>query len=143
MTRLFVYGSLLTSAKHPLGEMLRSRATLIGTGYIRARLYMIADPRTGADAYPGAVPSRSAADRVHGELYVLKGDPSGLFKILDDYENCSAEFPEPHEFRRRDVSVMLNDGTSASAIAYLYNWDVSRARRLPGGRFSGPALTLE
>ena len=143
MTRFFVYGSLLTSANHPLGALMRSKATLVGPGYIRARLYMIADPLTGADAYPGAVPSRSAADRVHGELYNLEDDPSALFKVLDDYENCSAKYPEPHEFQRRRVSVTLSDGNSVSASAYLYNWDVSRARRLASGRFVGPALTLD
>jgi gamma-glutamylcyclotransferase (GGCT)/AIG2-like uncharacterized protein YtfP len=132
--RLFVYGTLLTAANHPLGDLLRQQAELIGDGSICARLFVI------GEAFPGAVPSKRTNDRVHGELYALAGDPAPLLKILDAYENCSPDFPKPHEFARAEVSVTLEDGTAQSALAYLYAWDVAGARLLPSGRFivSGP-----
>lgn len=128
--RLFVYGTLLSAANHPLGRALRRQAQLIGLGSIRARLYVI------GDAFPGAVPSRRAGDRVHGELYALTGDPAPLLATLDAYENCSPDFPEPHEFKRSPVTVTLSDGTVARALAYLYAWDIASARLLPDGRFA-------
>jgi len=134
-TRLFVYGTLLASAKHPLGDVLRGSATLIGPGSIQGRLYMIRDRETGLDAYPGAAPSPLQSDRVHGELYALTGDVGRLLRLLDDYENCSPDWPEPHEFKRHAVSVAVAGGRTLEAIAYLYNWKIARGRRLSGGRF--------
>ena len=133
--RLFVYGTLLQGANHPLGEFLRANAELIGPGSIQAQLYVITEPQSGAETYPGAVPSTDPATRVYGELYALKGNAAELLAVLDDYENCSADWPEPHEFRRAIVPVALSAGRTLRATAYLYCWDVSRARRLPGGRF--------
>ena len=133
--RLFVYGTLLLAQNHPLGDVLRDNATLIGRGSIRARLHIIPDPQTGADAYPGATRGRRAVDRVHGELYLLRDDFAELLKVLDAYENCSPEFPEPHEFQRRRVKVELADRTVVDAVAYLYNWDIAKARLVPDGQF--------
>ena len=132
---LFVYGTLLRSANHPLGEVLRRGARLIGNGSIRARLYFIPDPQDSSNAYPGAIPSGNPADRVHGELYALIADPERLLATLDEFEHCSSDRPEPHEFLRRRIEVNMADGTSIQAVTYLYCWDVSRARPIPGGRF--------
>ena len=133
---LFVYGSLMRSAKHPLGEVMRRTARLIGTGSIRARLYIIADPDDTTNAYPGAIPSAVDSDQVYGELYGLTGDASRLLATLDEFEHCAAGRPEPHEFLRRRINVTTSDGMVMQAIAYLYTWDVSHARFVPSGRFT-------
>lgn len=143
---LFVYGTLLTSAEHPLGRLLRDKARLVGHGSINARLYLIEDPDDADNSYPGAVPSANPEDRVHGELYeVLDREP--LLEALDSFEACSPDWPEPHEFVLRAVEVsVVEDGEGAAAqrpaMAYLYSWDVSSALRVPSGRFDAVAPTV-
>ena len=135
---LFVYGTLATSSDHPLGELMRSSAAPIGQGSIRGRLYIIDDPdEPGRNRYPGALPSGHAGDRVHGEVYQLTGDPTELLAILDRYEACSADWPEPHEFMRRPVKVTLDNGELLTAQCYLYTWDVSGAEPVASGRYPG------
>lgn len=136
---LFVYGTLLTVADHPMGALLRQHATFAGRGAIRARLYIIDDPDDPRqNSYPGAVPSGDVSDLVHGELYRLT-NPESVLPQFDDYEACSPNWAEPHEFLRRRVPVSLDDGRALEAICYLYTWDVSRARHIPTGRFTEAA----
>ena len=90
---LFVYGTLLTVARHPMGNLLREHGEYTGCGSIRARLYIINDPdEPDQNFYPGAVPSGNIGDRVHGELYSLRA-PELVLEQFDDYEACSARWP--------------------------------------------------
>lgn len=132
---LFVYGTLQTSAEHPLGDLLRAAAVHVGTGSIQARLYIVEDPDPVDNRYPGALPSPDPADRVYGEVYQVL-EPSRVFGALDAYEACSPDWPEPHEFMLRRVEVAMADGGALTAGAYLYTWDVSTARHVPSGRFT-------
>ena len=135
-SQLFVYGTLLSGANHPLGELLRRNASLIGTGSIAARLYIIPDPADPTNAYPGAIPSGDPADRVHGELYAITGDSTRLLQTLDEFEHCAPGRPEPYEFLRRTVLVDTANGMAIAAMTYLYTWDVSRARHVPDGQYA-------
>ena len=128
----FVYGTLLTSAEHPMGRLLRSKSRLAGKGSIQARLYIIDDPNNPCqNFYPGALPSGSPQDQVYGVT-----DPDGLFEAFDRYEACSPDWPEPHEFIRRRVVVGMEDRTQQTATSYLYSWDVSTAVPVRSGRFT-------
>ena len=139
---LFVYGTLLTVARHPMGNLLREHGEYTGCGSIRARLYIINDPDApDQNFYPGAVPSGNVGDRVHGELYSLRA-PELVLEQFDDYEACSARWPEPHEFLRRRVDVLLDCGTIQPAITYLYTWDVTTARHIASGRFTEVSPTV-
>jgi gamma-glutamylcyclotransferase (GGCT)/AIG2-like uncharacterized protein YtfP len=131
---LFVYGTLLKRADHPLGALMRARSRLVGEGSIRARLYHICDPDDAANFYPGAVPAGGEHERVHGEVYELDG-AAELFQVLDHYEACSPSWPEPHEFLRRRVPVRLARGGGAQACCYLYTWDVTTAAWIASGRY--------
>lgn len=132
---LFVYGTLLTVADHPMGHRLRAQSAFLGHGWIRACLYRIEDPANPGQGYPGAVASGFDRDRVHGELYRLH-DPQPLLEALDLYEACDPARPEPHEYLRRRVPVTLESGDVMLAICYLYGWDVSRATRVPSGQYN-------
>lgn len=133
--RLFVYGTLLTVAEHPMGALLRDKARFLAHGAIQARLYIIDDPDDpGANFYPGALPSPDPADRVHGEVYSLT-DPAHLIEAFNDYEACSPNWPEPHEFLLRNLPVQTDQGL-IQAATYLYTWDVTGARHIPSGRFT-------
>lgn len=133
---LFVYGTLQSTAQHPMGDLLRRHARLVGTGSICGRLYIIDDPEDpGANYFPGALPSPDPADRVYGEIYKLI-DPAPLIPQLDRLEACSPDWPEPHEFLLRSVEVSFDDAAAARAWCYLYTWDVTGAERVMSGRFA-------
>lgn len=134
LNHLFVYGTLMTVADHPMGNRLRAGATLLGSGWIRACLYHIEDPEEPGNRYPGAVPSGFVEDRVFGELYQLHR-PAELLAAFDVYEACDDTRPEPHEFQRRTIPVTLDDGRVIPSVSYFYAWDLSRASRLRSGRF--------
>lgn len=132
---LFVYGTLLDSAQHPMGRLLQEHATHMGSGWFRGRLYIIDDPEEPGNRYPGAVPSGYEEDKVFGELFHLS-DPEQLLPRFDVYEACDSSRPQPHEFQRRLVEVVLDSGRSHRAICYLYAWDTSRASLVDSGRFA-------
>ncbi|MEZ5924249.1 MAG: gamma-glutamylcyclotransferase family protein [Hyphomicrobiaceae bacterium] len=132
---LFVYGTLLTVARHPMGDLLREKARPAGLGSIQARLYVIQDPDDPRNAYPGAKPSGDPRDRVHGALYEIVSDVEAVLAELDRYEACTPDWPEPHEFLRRRVPVRREDGSTCHAVCYLYTWDVSDARPIATGRY--------
>jgi gamma-glutamylcyclotransferase (GGCT)/AIG2-like uncharacterized protein YtfP len=119
-----------------MGDLLRENARYAGEASIRARLYIIRDPDDPVNTYPGAVPTADPADHLYGELYEITGDTARLYAVLDRFEGCSPDWPEPHEFLRRNVEVELMDGQAAAAIAYLYTWDVSLAKYVASGRYT-------
>ena len=124
---LFVYGTLLSAVGHPMHRLLVHHARLIGPAWYQGRLYQV-------DTYPGAVPSTRRADRVHGEIYrLLTAEP--LLTRLDAYEQCSAAYPEPREYRRVADRVTLPDGQHSACWIYLYNWPVADRQRIPSGDF--------
>jgi len=134
-TPLFIYGTLLAVARHPMGDALRAGGHRIGSGSIQARLYVIDDPDApGENFYPGAVPSADPRDRVFGEVWDITAPD--LWARFDAFEACSADWPEPHEFMLRTIDVALNDGQVLQARSYLYTWDVTTARHIPDGRFT-------
>ncbi|MEO0424622.1 MAG: gamma-glutamylcyclotransferase family protein [Pseudomonadota bacterium] len=135
IVHLFVYGTLRTSADHPLGKMLSEGADCIGSGTIQARLYIVDDPdEEGPNSYPAALPSQNPNDRVRGEVFRLH-DPQTLLPVFDDYEACSPRWEEPHEFLRRKVRVRMDSGDEMTAIAYLYTWDISTAHPIESGDY--------
>lgn len=141
-SHLFVYGTLMTIADHPLGRRLRAESRFVGHGWIRACLYRIEDPESPGVGYPGAVPSGYDMDRVHGEVYELHDAPT-LLNVFDVYEACDPSRPEPHEFQLRRVPVTMMSGGVIHAMSYLYGWDLSRATRVPSGQFNRTPLSRD
>lgn len=123
---LFVYGTLRRGAGHPRNALLEKHATLIGDGHLQARLYEV-------DGYPAAIPSDTADEHVKGELYRL--DDPGILATLDDYEECSASFPAPREYRREHVAITLENGDNRTAWAYLYNRSVDGLQHIDCGDY--------
>lgn len=133
---LFVYGTLLAEAQHPMGDLLRAHGTEIGSGHIQARLYIIEEiDAEGVNRYPGAVPSAFAEDRVHGRLYRVT-DPDVIYPAFNHFEACTPDWPEPYEFELRPIAVTLTSGKTYKAASYLYTWDTSRATPVPAGRYT-------
>jgi gamma-glutamylcyclotransferase (GGCT)/AIG2-like uncharacterized protein YtfP len=124
---LFVYGSLMSNAGHPMGERLRREARLTGKATIQARLYRIS-------WYPGAVASGDPDERVHGEVYVLE-DPDRALAWLDAYEGLAPENRGENEYERAERPARLASGKEITAWVYLYRGDVAGLSALPGGRW--------
>ncbi|NOT10349.1 MAG: gamma-glutamylcyclotransferase [Methylococcaceae bacterium] len=109
---LFVYGTLKRTSNSQEHHFLARHADFIDTARYYGKLYQI-------DYYPGVIPSDNPDDSVDGEVYVLR-DADAVLSYLDRYEECSPEFPEPHEYCRKQQTVCLNNGTALSAWIYLY-----------------------
>ena len=116
---LFVYGSLRAAAKHPMYEVLSEHGKPAGLARVRGRLYAV-------DWYPGLVLDHRAG-WVVGELWVdLESD---VWPVLDFYEGCSAEDPQPHEYIRRLTTVE----SGVTAWVYDYARDVEALERVRSG----------
>jgi gamma-glutamylcyclotransferase (GGCT)/AIG2-like uncharacterized protein YtfP len=122
--RLFVYGTLLTGARHPMGERLRREADLLGEAWTRGRLYSLG-------CYPGLVESGAEGDVVHGEVYALQ-NPASALKWLDAYEGIRPG--SPAEYERVEREITLAAGTSLGAWVYLYRRSTGPRPPIPGGR---------
>lgn len=124
---IFIYGTLLSSLNHPMHNVLEKYAELEGEGHIQAKLYDLG-------RYPGVMMSGNPSDRVKGEIYKIS-DGEKLFSLLDHYEGCSDNFPEPHQYLRRVVQVQADDGSMIDAWVYLYNWDSDGHRYIESGDY--------
>jgi gamma-glutamylcyclotransferase (GGCT)/AIG2-like uncharacterized protein YtfP len=124
---LFVYGSLMSGAGHPMGERLRRQARLLGKATLQGRLYKIS-------WYPGAVDGAEAAQLVHGELYAL-AEPSRALAWLDRYEGIAPGQTRSAEYERVERPVRLAGGEEISAWVYLYRGDVAGLSAVPDGRW--------
>jgi gamma-glutamylcyclotransferase (GGCT)/AIG2-like uncharacterized protein YtfP len=124
---LFVYGTLLSNAGHPMGARLRRQAQLIGEATTQGKLYRIT-------RYPGLVESANVQDRVHGEVYALNA-PAGTLKWLDAYEGIVPGEHDQNEYERVERTVRFASGKNVTAWIYLYRKDVGWFRLIPDGRW--------
>ncbi|WP_315835090.1 gamma-glutamylcyclotransferase family protein [Bradyrhizobium prioriisuperbiae] len=127
---LFVYGTLMRRARHPMAAMLAANADFVGEGRYAGRLYMISH-------YPGVVPSTMAGDVVFGDVYVLR-HPSRLLRRLDVYEGSGPLSQKPVQYVRRLQTIALGDGKTLEAFVYVYNRPIAGLTRIRSGRFLRP-----
>ena len=125
--RFFVYGTLMRGYDHPMARLLSANADFIGEAKCRGRLYLIKH-------YPGLVLSDDADDIVFGELFRLRA-PDQLLPEFDMYEAAGDQFPQPTQYIREMLPVMLADGAASEAWTYVYNWPVAHLTRIASGRF--------
>lgn len=126
-SRLFVYGTLLSTAGHPMGARLRRQARLLGEASMQGRLYRVS-------SYPGLVGTADAHARVHGELYALN-NPAMALKWLDAYEGIMPGSHDQNGYERIERPVRVDSREDVAAWVYLYRKDVRRLAPIPGGRW--------
>ena len=80
-------------------------------------------------AYPCVIESTNPNDKVAGELYKIL-DSETLLPLLDEYEECTEHFPDPHEYIRKSLLITLTDLNQVTAWVYVYNHDVSQLQRI-------------
>jgi gamma-glutamylcyclotransferase (GGCT)/AIG2-like uncharacterized protein YtfP len=124
---LFVYGSLLARAGHPMGGRLAREAHLIGEAYLQGRLYRVS-------SYPGLVEGTSSRERVYGEVYALN-DPVRALLWLDAYEGVAEGGAQGSDYARAERTARLAFGGEVRVWVYLYRGDVSGLTIVPGGRW--------
>ncbi|MDT4292239.1 gamma-glutamylcyclotransferase family protein [Methylomonas sp. MO1] len=122
---LFVYGTLRRNRQNQIQHPFLADCDYIGDAFIHGELYEV-------DAYPGAI--AGGIKLVKGELYLMQNSEHTL-SALDIYEECAANFPQPHEYIRRELQVSLPDGQTVLAWTYLYNRPVNELMRIHSGDY--------
>ena len=85
--------------------------------------------------YPGLV--LTEADHwATGEVYLIQH--AGQLHDLDVYEGCAKKSPQPHEYARRIVDVVLASGEILQVWAYLYVLDTQNLTLITSGNFLQP-----
>jgi len=125
---LFVYGTLMKASDHPMHRLLLPHCQLVSYAWILGKLYQIGH-------YPGVIESHITHERVYGELYQLSHTDCVLAQ-LDDYEECSAAFPTPHEYLRKQVTVYLSETNMQQAWTYIYNHPVNEKNCILSGDYT-------
>ena len=126
---LFVYGTLRKDPKHKMYHALARYSAYVGHGRIRGELYDLGN-------YPGVFLKDQCGDTVVGEVYRLNAEQaSEAWEVLDHYEGCSGDCPEPHEYQRQRVRVLLDDGNEVDAWAYILTSFPQAAVLVPGGDY--------
>lgn len=123
---LFVYGTLKRAINHPAHVLLTKDCEYVGEGCFHGRLYHVTD-------YPAAVVSDLTTEKVYGEVYRIVAE-NRLFEHLDNYEECSDTFPQPHEYKRLQVSIYI-DLRVIQAWAYVYNLDITELKPIMSGYY--------
>ncbi len=124
---IFVYGTLRKKAAHAMHDILATHCRYFSEGYIQGRLYEV-------NRYPGAVESAQPEERVAGELYQII-NVNTVLAALDQYEECAAEFPHPHEYIRKQLRVSLPQGGTVCAWVYLFNHDTTQLQQIKSGDY--------
>jgi gamma-glutamylcyclotransferase (GGCT)/AIG2-like uncharacterized protein YtfP len=124
---LFVYGTLLAVAGHPMGARLRDEARLIGPATICGRLYRLG-------RFPGLVVAEDPQCLVHGELYALNA-PAVALRWLDTFEGIVPQRPALSPYMRVERPVRINSGATVHAWVYLYRRSVRALPEVKGGRW--------
>ena len=125
---LFVYGSLMSTARHRMGERLRAEARLIGPATMQGRLYRVS-------WYPGVSESTDPEQRVHGELYALD-TPSHALAWLDAYEGVAPGSRGVRRVHSRRTAGSAGLREEVTAWVYLYCKDVSQLPLVADGRWT-------
>ncbi len=124
---IFVYGTLRKNSGCKMHNILAKHCRYLSEGYIQGRLYEV-------NGYPGAVQSGRQTERVSGEIYRINAVEIVLAK-LDHYEECTVDFPHPHEYTREKLPVFLPQGRTVSAWVYLFNHDTTALEQIRCGDY--------
>ncbi|XCF04939.1 gamma-glutamylcyclotransferase family protein [Tamlana crocina] len=125
-TYLFVYGTLLKDTGNDMASFLHAHSECLGNGYFHGKLYRIS-------WYPGAVLSENTSENVHGKIFKIHD--AAVFKVLDDYEGTGINYPEPHLFKKEQVTAFLEDGATIETVVYLYNLPLDGLQQIKSGDF--------
>lgn len=125
---LFVYGTLRRAQNGSLHPDLK-QAVFFSDAHVDGKLFLIAH-------YPGIVLGDDSYHTVRGEIYHLP-NPEQQLQKLDDYEECSPQFPLPHEYQRTTCIATLLNGSSIKTWIYTFQYATDQLTHLSNGDFWG------
>jgi len=112
---LFAYGTLRQEFSLEINHQLTSHIRLAGKGYFIGRLFEV-------NHYPGAIENAQQGYPILGEIYEIL-DSEKAFEILDNYEQCTEQYPQPHEYIRKTIRIFTEQNKTLQAWVYLYNYN--------------------
>jgi gamma-glutamylcyclotransferase (GGCT)/AIG2-like uncharacterized protein YtfP len=124
---IFVYGTLRKETATSMYHVLARHCEYFSEGYMHGKLYEV-------NGYPGAVESENQDDKIYGELYRI-GNSGLVFPLLDEYEECTDKYPEPHEYIRKKLTISLSGVGSIAAWVYVFNHDISNLMQIESGDY--------
>lgn len=86
------------------------------------------------NGYPGAIESANPEDKVYGELYRLI-DRDVVLLQLDDYEECTDQYPAPYEYVRKKLPILGVDDGCVMAWVYVFNHSVAGRIHIQSGDY--------
>jgi gamma-glutamylcyclotransferase (GGCT)/AIG2-like uncharacterized protein YtfP len=124
---IFVYGTLRKETDTAISQILARHCEFVSDGYMQGKLYEV-------NGYPGAIESTKPEDTVKGELHKIV-DREHVLPKLDEYEECTEIFLQPHEYIRKKLLVSLMGGGTVSAWVYVFNHDISPLKLIRSGDY--------
>jgi gamma-glutamylcyclotransferase (GGCT)/AIG2-like uncharacterized protein YtfP len=124
---IFVYGTLRRETATNMNDVLIRYSDYFSAGYLQGKLYEV-------NGYPAAIESNNPQDKVYGEIYKIRNSCL-LLPELDTYEECTQQFPEPHEYIRKKLTITLFDGSYISAWVYIFNHNVENLIPISSGDY--------
>jgi len=129
---IFVYGTLRRSVNLEKHALMSPYCHFVSTGFCRGYLYEI-------DNYPGLVLDEEGMI-IKGEIYQIT-DKSKLFNVLDEYEGCTEDDEQPHEYRRELIHIESEEGNEYACWVYIFQWDISLYPKLKVGDYEAYTIT--
>ena len=136
---LFVYGTLRRDCPTGAHKQYLQGAEFISSAKASGELFLI-------DYYPGLCLNKNlhngnshsvhAEPWVIGEVYLLENNEQ--LKQLDRYEGCASDSPEPHEYTRALIDVLLPNGETLTVWTYIYKNDTAPFALISSGDFLQP-----
>lgn len=127
--RLFVYGTLLSRSRDPIGRDIRWR---LSRHCLTRRPAKIPGLLFDLGGYPGWIAQPASNRRVYGEVLLLN-DCMDVFSWLDPYEDFDPSRPEEGEYTRVVRQVMVGQSQQIGAWVYGYRGGLDDKHLIPGG----------
>jgi gamma-glutamylcyclotransferase (GGCT)/AIG2-like uncharacterized protein YtfP len=127
LEHLFVYGTLMSGAGHPMGARLGREGRLVGPALIVGRLFDLG-------RYPALVETGPDDGHVHGEVYALS-NPAEAFRWLDRYEGIVPGREAQSDYTRVERTAQLDAGGAITTWVYLYRAPLEGAAVIESGRW--------
>lgn len=124
---IFVYGTLRKAIANTNYNVLAQHSNYVTDGYLQGTLYDV-------KGYPAAIESNNPQDKVYGELYKM-ADSNLVLPILDSYEECTPQFPKPHEYSRKQVAINLINNSRVISWVYIFNHNVTNLIPIRSGDY--------
>lgn len=127
MDLIFVYGTLLQGIQSNVAQYFHANADFVGEGEMLGGLYDLGK-------YPGAVYDEKSIKKVYGHVFRLK-NPTTVLGVLDQYEGCPPDRPQPTEYVRQQVPIEIGNQGKQLCWVYVFNLSTEKLSRIESGNY--------